>query len=166
MKNKTIVSFNQLQYEIDTNRLKKEMQKIASVLDSIEAITGTRKFTTLEKINSVIFTKTNFSNIELASDLIGLKDDYLNIKNNIHSLRLDIADISEAGEVILKASELDAIKEAHTTYLKDSLEADLKTLQEVCKAVNKLQNPNNAKYLKADYKGEYSVNIQAFNNQI
>ena len=166
MKNKTIVSFNQLQYEIDTNRLKKEMQKIASVLDSIEAITGTRKLTTLEKINSVIFTKTNFSNIELASDLIGLKDDYLNIKNNIHSLRLDIADISEAGEVILKASELDAIKEAHTTYLKDSLETDLKVLQEVCKAVNKLQNPNNAKYLKADYKGEYSVNIQAFNNQI
>ena len=166
MKNKTIVSFNQLQYEIDTNRLKKEMQKIASVLDSIEAITGTRKFTTLEKINSVIFTKTNFSNIELASDLIGLKDDYLNIKNNIHSLRLDIADISEAGEVILKASELDAIKEAHTTYLKDSLETDFKTLQEVCKAVNKLQNPNNAKYLKADYKGEYSVNLQALNNQI
>ena len=166
MKNKTVISFNQLQYEIDVNKLKREMQKIASVLDSIEAITGTRKLTTLEKINSVIFTKTNFSNIELASDLIGLKADYLNIKNNIHSLRLDVAEISEAGEVTALAAELDAIKETHTTYLKDSLEADLKTLQEVCKAVNKLQNPNNAKYLKADYKGEYSVNLQAFNNQI
>jgi hypothetical protein len=166
MKNKTIVSFNQLQYEIDTNRLKKEMQKIASVLDSIEAITGTRKLTTLENINSVIFSKTNFSNIELASDLIGLKADYLNIKNNIHSLLLDVAEISEAGEVTLKASEVDAVKETHTTYLKDSLETDFKTLQEVCKAVNKLQNPNNAKYLKADYKGEYSVNLQALNNQI
>lgn len=166
MKNKTIVSFNQLQYEIDTNRLKKEMQKIASVLDSIEAITGTRKLTTLENINSVIFSKTNFSNIELASDLIGLKADYLNIKNNIHSLLLDVAEISEAGEVKLKASEVDAVKETHTTYLKDSLETDFKTLQEVCKAVNKLQNPNNAKYLKADYKGEYSVNLQALNNQI
>lgn len=166
MKNKTVISFNQLQYEIDVNKLKREMQKIASVLDSIEAITGTRKLTTLEKINSVIFTKTNFSNIELASDLIGLKDDYLNIKNNIHSLRLDIADISEAGEVTVKASELDTLKETHTIYLKDSLETDLKVLQEVCKAVNKLNNPNNAKYLKADYKGEYSVNLQAFNNQI
>ena len=166
MKNKTVISFNQLQYEIDVNKLKREMQKIASVLDSIEAITGTRKLTTLENINSVIFSKTNFSNIELASDLIGLKADYLNIKNNIHSLLLDVAEISEAGEVTLKASEVDAVKETHTTYLKDSLETDFKTLQEVCKAVNKLQNPNNAKYLKADYKGEYSVNLQALNNQI
>ena len=166
MKNRTIISYNQLQFEIDTNKLKSEINKICAVLDSIEAITGIRRMTTLENINSVIFSKTNFSNIELASDLIGLKDDYLNVKNNIHSLRLDIADISEAGEVTVKASELDALKETHTIYLKDSLETDLKVLQEVCKAVNKLNNPNNAKYLKADYKGEYSVNLQALNNQI
>ena len=165
MKNRTEISFNQQSYEIQFNALNENIKRLTNCLDAIEKITGNRELTDIQTIENTITEKTGFANVSASATLLNLSDEYFYLVENLSAIQTDVIDF-ETFPPTIKESVLKELKISNTTYLKDSLETDFKTLQEVCKAVNKLQYPNNAKYLKADYKGEYSVNLQALNNQI
>jgi len=164
-KQRTQVNFNRTEYEADYEKLHNEVKKIEKIIDCIEMITGKRELVSIEEIDSVIEKRTGFKNIELASDLVGLKNEYLYVREQINSIDWEFIKMDK-GIPKFKPEVLVFLKDKHTTYLKQELEEELETLNKIVEVANMLKNPNNAKYLKVDYQGKYSVSIQSFNNQI
>ena len=165
MKNKTEVSFNQQSYEIQFNTLNENIKRLTTCLDAIEKITGHRELTDIQTIEKAITEKTGFANVPASATLLNLNDEYFYLVDNLSAIQTDIIDF-ETFPYTIKESVLKELKTANTTYLKDHLEQEYKTLLQICEAANKLTNPANSKYLKIDYTGKYSIALMQFNNQI
>lgn len=164
-KQRTQVHFDRPSYEVDYERLHNEIKKIEKVMDYLELISGKRELITIEEVASIIEKKTGFKNIELASDLIGMKNEYLYLINNLSSINWEFIKM-EKGIPKFNPEVLVFLKDKHTTYLREDLEEEYKVLVKVVEAANMLNNPNNGRYLKVDYNGRYSINLSLFNNQM
>lgn len=164
-KQRTQVHFDRPSYEVDYEKLHNEIKKIEKVMDYLELISGKRELITIGEVASIIEKKTGFKNIELASDLIGMKNEYLYLINNLSSIDWEFIKMDK-GIPKFKPEVLVFLKDKHTTYLREDLEEEYNVLTKIVEAANMLSNPNNARYLKVDYKGKYSINLQPFNSQV
>lgn len=163
MKPKVIVHLNQLQLETNLKSLQENVIKYRTYLDACQHITDSREFQTVEQIETYIRSKTSFSNVLLSAGLLDCLDAYKFIQSNYSKINLEVLQIDE-DLITTKQSVLDQCKIDATEYLKEDFMTEYNTLLKACFELNKLSNPNSSTFLKRDYNGQYSVNLQQLNN--
>lgn len=160
---KVIVHLDQIQLETNLKSLQENVIRYRTYLDAVEHITGKREFQTIEQIETFIKNKTSFSNVILSAGLLEVVESHKFIKDSYSKINLEVLQIDE-DLITTKQSVLDQCKIDATEYLKEDFMTEYNTLLKACIELNKLSNPNSSNFLKRDYNGQYSVNLQQLNN--
>jgi hypothetical protein len=163
MTKKIKIDFNQLGYENALNELSATASTYNKALNCFETITGKKEFIQLEVLEKYITDKTGFKNVMMSSTLLEVSDELKFLQDYLPTLNTDVLDISN-GNAVVKESVKDELKEGFTTYLNIALVNDFNTLQAVCDAINRLENPNHSKFLTSNHLGKWKVNKIGLHN--
>lgn len=163
MTKKIKIDFNQLGYENALNELSATASIYNKAINCFEAITGNKEFIQLEVLEKYITDKTGFKNVMMSSTLLEVSDELKFLQDYLPTLNTDVLDISN-GSAVVKESIKDDLKESFTTYLNSALVNEFNTLQAVCDAINRLENPNHSKFLISNHLGKWEVNKIGLHN--
>ena len=106
-----------------------ELKKLTEVFDGL---------TNVEAINDILNNKTGFKNAEFSADALGVKADYLRLKELAR-----IVDLGNYNDSLTKvADEVQAsVKEKHTQYYTADQSKAIKKVEKILKQLNELDIP-------------------------
>lgn len=127
--------FNQIEYNKAISSLNKKLPQARELKSLIASFNG---LNSLKSIEDWLYSSTNFSNLEFAADSIGLKSEYIKIKQLLQNIQLKNYNKTLTA-VDKKVAE--QIKESTTTYFSEEEEEVIKKADKLMQQLNDLELP-------------------------
>lgn len=141
MKQNKVLSNNIEQSKKDIREANLQVDALNTLLICCKAITGDKKLFTLEEIESFIADKTGFKNVEASSDLLGVKDEFLFIKDYYSKeWRFRLQDFQFKKNLYSLGNLRDKIIESNTERITDEEQKMYEDCLEICNSFNKLKS--------------------------
>lgn len=159
-----VLSVNQRNIEIEINNLNQQISTIKKLSECFEKIVGKKEISTLEAVNEAIKLKSGFVHVESSATLLGLLSELQYIEQNLNTIDLSNFNISNDYSTIeVKKEVLEAIREAHTTYLSAENTKIYNQLQKAIDVLN-LVDMKYYKAIKQNYLGKFEINKMVLHN--
>lgn len=147
-----------------TNQLLTELNYYTGCLEAVKQIANKDDIISLNELEADILKGTNFKDVNKVAELRGCYDAYKFFKD--YHNKYDLNNYTESLKI--KKEVLDQLEQAHTSYLNKDAEMIYRKLDKCTEILNSI-NRAYSNCLKADYNGNWSINVlalQTINNEL